>query len=734
MNLVILLGVVVTLVTGIPVLLQILKNHPKGLITCFFAEMWERFSFYGMRGLLIFYLTQHFLFDDRFASGQYGTYGSLVYLLPLIGGIVADRYIGTRKAIMFGAVLLVMGHGLMAFEGRAATQTLVYGDQTYQVQIEGRGDNRQTRLLVDGQPYAFSQREASGLQIEGAPGLPATLAEDTYQITDPVEVDKPAWAVLGDLVEVERTVTTEQTLTYNGQTYPVRNVTEDGETRTTIQVAGRDYPMPTTAGLNIEGLPATASLPASLDQEDFSFEEQRDPLGLNVFWLALSLIIMGVGFLKPNISTLVGQLYPQGDPRRDSGFTLYYYGINLGSFWAAVLCGFLGQTYGWGWGFGLAGVGMLAGLIVFVLGKKLLQGKGESPYPELIRKPVLGPINREWLIYILAFVGVGLLATFIVSNHMFVGIGLVISTLLSLGFITWFIITKCDKVARERMMLAMVLVFGSAVFFTLFEQAGSSLNLFADRNVDLAVTSQAYTLFGMPVGSPDQLAAAGLDTSNWWGWINTSLTASQTQSFNAGFILIFAPVFAALWAFLASRRVDPNPVVKFGLGIIQVGLGFLVIVWGVKSGMVDEAFQTPLMLLALLYLLHTTGELFLSPVGLSEITKLSVPSIVSFMMAVWFMASSIAHFLGGIIAATAGTNTVGGEVTDPQAALQSSLSTFNSIGWVGVGIGVAFILASFFIAKWSNGVNDPDNHPGPTLTDRGGEDGNVARPGTSTLG
>ncbi|MBX3478110.1 MAG: oligopeptide:H+ symporter [Brevundimonas sp.] len=646
MNIVILLGVIVTLVTGFPVLMQILKNHPKGLITCFFAEMWERFSFYGMRGLLIFYLTQHFLFDDGFATGQYGTYGSLVYLLPLIGGIVADRYIGTRKAIVFGAILLVMGHGLMAYEGGGARQSLDYQGQAYEIVVEGRGDARHAQVVIDGQPYDYAR--------------------------------------------------------------------EDGV-------------------FTIVDLPATASVPATLPQGSFTLETHQDRTAVNIFYLALSLIIMGVGFLKPNISTLVGQLYPQGDPRRDSGFTLYYYGINLGSFWAAVLCGFLGQTYGWGWGFGLAGLGMLAGLIVFVLGKKLLQGKGESPNPELMRRPIVGPINREWLIYILGFVGVGLL-WFVVPNHSLVGIGLLISTVAALGFVTWFIVFKCDRVARERMMLAMVLVFGSVIFFTLFEQAGSSLNLFAERNVDLAITSQAYTLFGMPVGSPAQVAAAGLDTSNWWGWINTSLTASQTQSFNAGFILIFAPIFAALWAFLGERRIDPNPVVKFGLGIIQVGLGFLVIVWGVKSGMVDEAFRTPLVLLAILYLLHTTGELFLSPVGLSEITKLSVPAIVSFMMAVWFMASAIAHYVGGMIAGLAGAETVGGQVTDPGAALQTSMDVFNRLGWWGVGIGLGFIVASFFIAKWSNGVNDPNNHPGPAVTDGGREDGNVARPADSTAG
>ncbi len=642
MNVVILLGIVVTVVTGLPVLMQILKNHPKGLITCFFAEMWERFSFYGMRGLLIFYLTQHFLFPDEKASGQYGTYGSLVYLLPLVGGIVADRWIGTRRAIMFGAVLLVMGHGLMAFEGSPARQVLNVGGESYAVQLVERDDARVSQVTIDGQAYDYTTG-ADGLTIAGLP---------------------------------------------QGSTVAA-NTPEGGYELATVKSSGENW-----------------------------------------FYLALSLIIMGVGFLKPNISTLVGQLYRQGDPRRDSGFTLYYYGINLGSFWAAVLCGFLGQTYGWGWGFGLAGIGMALGLVVFILGKPLLEGKGESPNPELMKRPVLGPINREWLIYLAGFAGVAGL-WFVVPNHTLVGQGLLLSTALALGFITWFIVFKLrgDKVARERMMLAMVLIFGSAVFFTLFEQAGSSLNLFAERNVDLAVTSQAYTLLGIPLGTQEQVEAAGFSTANWWSWINTSLTASQTQSFNAGFILIFAPIFAALWAFLGSRKMDPNPVVKFGLGIIQVGLGFLVVVWGANSGMVDDAFKTPMMLLAILYLLHTTGELFLSPVGLSQITKLSVASIVSFMMAVWFMASSIAHFLGGLIAAAAGTETVGGEVTDPSAALQTSLESFNTIGLWGVGIGVGFIVISFFIKGWAHGANDS----GPLITEGGHEDGNVAKPNTSTV-
>ncbi|WP_374577782.1 peptide MFS transporter [Phenylobacterium sp.] len=589
MNIVVLLGIVITLATGIPVLLQLLKQHPRGLIILFFAEMWERFSYYGMRGILIFYLTQHLLFDDATAGAQYGSYTSLVYLLPLLGGLVADRYLGTRKAVAFGALLLVAGHLTMAVEGTPATQQLVYGGQRYEVAAEGRMESRSVKLMVGDKAYDFG---------------------------------------------------------------PAAN-----------------------GGLEIKGLPAGGALPTVLPEGSFTMEKQVDPLGKNAFYLAVSLIIMGVGFLKPNISTIVGQLYPQGDPRRDSGFTLYYYGINLGAFWASVLCGLLGQTVGWWAGFGLAGVGMALGWVVFVFGKRYLEGKGEPPNPELLKARVAGPINREWLIYLGGILGV-LPVWFLVQNNQLVGYALAISTVLSLIFIAYFLATKCNKIERERMMLAMVLVLGSVVFFTLFEQAGTSLNLFAARNVDLM-----------------------------------GVSAAQTQSFNAGFILIFAPIFAALWAWLGARGKDPNPVLKFGFGLLQVGLGFLVVVWA--QGMADENYRLPLIILALLYMLHTTGELFLSPVGLSEVTKLSVASVVSFMMAVWFLASSIAQFVGGLIAGAMGAETVGGQVLDPAAALATSMDGFNKLGWAGVGVGVVFVVLSFFIKHWAHGANTAEGHARP---------------------
>ena len=621
-SVVVLVGIFITLATGIPVLIQLLRDHPRGLFILFFAEMWERFSYYGMRGLLVFYLTQQFLFDDKFAAGQYGSYTTLVYLLPLIGGILADRYLGPRKAIAFGALLLVFGQTGMAIEGAPARQVLTYQGARYEFQAIGLGGERSVKLKVGDHAYAYGPAANGGLEIKGLPPgdpLPQILAKGSY-------------------------------------------------------------------ALSVTG---------------------REPVFVAIFYLALSLIIMGVGFLKANISSIVGQLYVTGDPRRDPGFTLYYYGVNLGAFWAAILCGYLGQNYGWSWGFGLAGVGMLLGYIVFMLGKPMLQGKGEPPDPELLARPVFGPLNREWLIYGLAIVG--LIAVWLLVQHTaLVGGGLIVASVAVLAYVAYFMTTQCDKVERERMMLALVLIGGSVVFFTLFEQAGTSLNLFADRNTDLALIDHpsVINLLGQPVffGTRMMYQAAHLPAGAWW--IDMSFNAAQTQSFNAGFILIFAPIFAALWGGLGKRGRDPNPMTKFGLGLLQVGLGFLVIVWSQRFA--DASFKLPLVVLAFTYLLHTTGELCLSPVGLSQITKLSPAILVSTMMAVWFLASSWAQFIGGFVARFAGTETVGGQVLDPEAALHTSIDIFQKIGWVGAGFGVLFLALAPFIKGWAHGADDTD--------------------------
>jgi len=629
MNIVIALGILVTLVTGIPVLIQLLRQHPKGLIILFFAEMWERFSYYGMRAILIFYLTQHFLFDPKTASSHYGSYTSLVYLLPLIGGFLADKYLGTRKAVAFGAILLVAGHLTMAIEGKPAVQTLTYASQTYEFQSTGRGQDLVAKLVVAGKPYDVAATKAGDFEIKGLPAdspLPAVLAKNAYK----------------------------------------------------------------------------------LDVKD------RDPTYLNIFWLALSLIIVGVGFLKPNISTIVGQLYPQGDPRRDPGFTLYYYGINLGSFWASILCGLLGVQVGWWAGFGLAGVGMLAGFVVFVLGKPLLMGKGEPPSPKALKENVLGPINRETVIYALSLVGI-IGVYFLVQRNAVVGAALIAGIIGSLGYILWFMFVKCTKEERERLALAVFLIFGAVVFWTLFEQAGSSLSLFASTNVQLDLVKAPVQWFGgaITLATPEQMAAANIAQSSTF-WVNTSFNAPQTQALNAGWILIFAPAFAFLWTWLGKRGRDLNPVVKFGLALLQVGAGFLLLQVG--SVFADGSFRMPLIFLVLMYMLHTTGEMCMSPVGLSQMTKLSPISVVSFMMAVWFMAVAIAQYVGGIIAGLTTTETVGGQVLDPAAAMKTSLEVFNVIGLVSIGIGILFLVLSPWLKKWSHGSDDTDVAPVDSAT------------------
>lgn len=624
MNIVVAAGILVTLVTGVPVLIQLLRGHPRGLIICFLAEMWERFSYYGMRGLLIFYLTQHFLFDSKTAGGHYGSYTSLVYIVPLLGGFLADRYLGTRKAVAFGAILLVAGHLTMAVEGRPATQILQYAGQTYEFQVKGRGEERVAKIVVGDKPYDVAANAAGDFEIKN--------------------------------------------------------------------------------------LPAHSAVPSVLPKGQYKLDvKDRDPLYLNIFWLALSLIIVGVGFMKANVATLVGQLYPQGDPRRDPGFTLYYYGINLGSFWAAILCGLLGVNLGWGAGFGMAGLGMLAGFVVFVLGKPWLLGKGEPPEPVKLKAPVLGPVNREGLIYAASLGLVGVIF-FLVQYTPVVSVTLIAGSFLSLVYILWFAFVKCEKVERERLLLATVLVLGAVIFWALFEQAGSSLNLFAATNVNLVLLSQPVQWFGGAVvlGSPEQLAAAGWSTAGKL-WVNTSFNAAQTQALNAGWILIFAPVFAALWTFLGRRGRNPGPMVKFGLSLIQVGAGFLILLVGAQFA--DGAFRMPLIFLVLMYMLHTSGEMFMSPVGLSQMTKLSPLSIVSFVMAVWYMALAMGNLVAGWIAGIASTETIGGQVLDPAAAMTQSLLVFKIIGCISILIGLLFLALSPILKKWSHGSDDTNPEP-----------------------
>jgi POT family proton-dependent oligopeptide transporter len=558
-------------------------GHPRGLVTLFFTEMWERFSFYGMRALLVIYLTQHFLFSDDKAQGLYGAYAALVYLIPVIGGVLADRFLGARKAVTIGALFLVLGHFGMAFEGRGTVQELSFGGGVYDIVADGRGDDRKLNLVTgDAEfPVTFS---VEGMKIEGAEGrLPAFVPTADYTLST-----RPDVAQIGPIA--------------------------------------------------------------------IPFEQ--------ILYLSLAFIIIGVGFLKANISTTVGSLYAPGDPRRDGGFTIFYMGINVGAFLATLICGYLGQTYGWAYGFGAAGVGMLFGLIQYLMGQKHLLGKADPP------KPLSATLEGLfWVGGLLAVIPAWLLVQ---QTEMMEAALPILVPVLFLGVFAYAVIAFKGE-ERGKMIAALALIMFSVIFWMLFEQAGSSLSLFAERSTDLTIVPGVV------------------------------MTAAQTQSFNAGFIVLLAIPFSMMWVWLAKKKLEPSTPVKFALALFQVAAGFFVLVAGAQFAGPD--FKVPLIFLTLLYLLHTTGELFLSPVGLSMITKLSAARVVGLMMGVWFLSSSLAHILAAIIAQRTASDTVAGQVVDPAGQLATYVETFTQVGFMGLAAGVVLLALSPFIKKWMADVH-----------------------------
>ncbi|MEM0954822.1 MAG: oligopeptide:H+ symporter [Pseudomonadota bacterium] len=501
-----------------------LLGHPRGLFICFATEMWERFSFYGMKYLLLLYLTKYHLFSDSMGLDVLGSYAALVYAMPVIGGLLADRYLGMRKAVVFGGILLVLGHLGMAVEGE------------------------QARLV-------------------------------------------------------------------NGSVV-------------------------------------------------------RDEQALQVFYLSLALIVMGVGFLKPNISTIVGQLYPQDDPRRDPGFTIFYMGINVGAFTAALLCGYLGETLGWAYGFGAAGVGMLIGLATFTLGQKYLLGHAEPTNPEQLKQRGFGPLNKEWTIYIGALLAVALIWKML-QFHAVVETTLNLMALSVLVGLAWFLTQRCNRVERDRMLVLIVLTISTVVFWALFEQSAASMTLFADRVVNRQM-------------------------------LGLEFTAAQFGSLNALFIFLLAPGFAWLWTRLAQAGLEPSTPVKFALGIAQAGLGFGALVIG--ASMPDDAGRVAAVWLVLAYMLHTTGELCLSPVGLSAVTKLAVPNVVGVMMGAWFLATAYSEFVAAQIAKVAAVPANPDALQDLATTLARYTELFRDLLWVGLGVGACVLVLSPLLKKLMHGI------------------------------
>jgi POT family proton-dependent oligopeptide transporter len=467
-------------------------GHPKGLYMLFFAEMWERFSYYGMRAILIFYLTQHWLFNDGKSNLIYGAYTSLVYITPVLGGYLADRYLGQRKAVLFGGILIALGHFLMAVEG-------------------------------------------------------------------------------------------------------------DGG--------------------------------------------QADPV-INVFWLALALIIVGTGFLKANISVMVGQLYRLTDMRRDAAYTIFYMGINTGAALGTILVAYLGQTVGWPIGFGLAGIGMVAGLIVFVLGKKVLFGAGEPPAP-LAQ-------SKECTIYGIGIASIAVIWLLIQYQN-------VMGTLVAISGVSLLLYVlyesfKLPKEPRERMFAILFLIALNPLFWGLFEQAGGSMNLFTDRFVERG---------GVPAGI--------------------------FQSINPIYIILFAPFFAVLWQFLGKRGLEPSAPAKFGLALAQMGLANLVLVWGAEA--YGVAAMTPVILVFAYYLLATTAELCLSPVGLSAMNRLAPSYLASLIMGAWFYMTAVGNFVAGKIG-----EATGGE--SGEMSKQGLLDIYEMFGWIAIGVAVVVLLLSPIVKRW----------------------------------
>lgn len=483
-------------------------GHPRGLFVLFFAEMWERFSYYGMRAILVFYLVAHWDFTEAQGNGILGAYASLVYITPVLGGYLADRYLGQRKAVIFGGVLLAVGHTLMAVEG------------------DGGQNNAQIGFL----------------------------------------------------------------------------------------------------------------------------------------WAALAFIIVGSGFLKANISVIVGQLYPMTDKRRDGAYTLFYMGINSGAAIGTILVGYLGQTIGWAYGFGLAGIGMVVGLLVFIAFKPLLLGKGEAPDPQALKAPKFG-IKLENLLYIVGLASVAVIWGLIQFRDV-IQMLLLVSGVALLGYVLYEAF-KLEKVMRERMFAILFLIALNPLFWGLFEQAGGSLNQYTKKFVDIG---------GVP--------------------------ASLFQSINPIYIMIFAPIFAWFWITLARKNMEPSAPAKFGLALLQVGAGFLVFVWGANAFGTMAPNQagimvnlTPVIFVFLLYLLHTTGELCLSPVGLSAMTRLAPSYLASLIMGAWFYMTAVGNFVAGKIGEATGGES--GEMVQAK-----TLAIYDQIGWIAIGVGVAVLLVSPFVKKW----------------------------------
>ncbi len=558
-------------------------GHPKGVFVCFFTEMWERFSFYGMKALLLLYLLKHHRFSDDMGYDLIGAYGGLVYAVPVIGGLVADRWLGMRKAVVLGGVLLCLGH--------------------------------------------------LGMTVEGV-----------------------------DARVVEGVVV-------------------------------------------------------------------RDEGALQVFYLSLAFIIMGVGFLKPNISTIVGKLYAEDDPRRDSGFTLFYAGINVGGLFAGLICAFLGETYGWKYGFGAAGIGMLAGLCMFLWGQQYLHGHAEPKDPAALRERV-GPLAREGWIYLGAFAGVAVVWQLIQRTWTVHG-AMHLVALAFAGWFVWFLSRHCNKVEREQMIALLVTILGVLVFFTLYEQTYGSWLTFTDR---LLTKDMLPSLVGDPSGSLPWslfvmlgsvplmvLALRASDAgkpSQARGWVALLITimavacvrdvvlvpqtAGSLTFLGSFFIVLLSPLFAWLWPWLEARGRNPGKPMKSAIGLLFAALSFLPLIAAAKIA--GGGTLASVWWLVLAYCILEIGEMCLSPIGLSAVTQLSVARVVGLMMGGFWLATAYSEVLAAQFGKLASLEVPEGGQFDMAVAAAKYGDLFQLLLWVGLGTALVFLLLAPLLRRMMHGV------------------------------
>lgn len=396
-----------------------------------------------------------------------------------------------------------------------------------------------------------------------------------------------------------------------------------------------------------------------------------------IFFIALALLILGNGFFKPNISSFVGKFYADGDPRRDGGFTIFYMGINIGAFLTPLTCGTIGQDLGWHYGFGLAGIGMVLGLVVFLIGlatgifgdKGYEPTKGDEEAPTKSGSPVkrgwFGPVSlNEILVYVGSFIAIPLV--YLLLNHNDV-LDYILGGISIGGLVTLVVMAflQESKEQRDKLFVITILFLFTALFWTFFELAGSAISVFTEKNV-------VKEIFG------------------------TELQASVFQSINPAFIILFAPVFSFMWSRLAKAKAEPNAPLKFAIGVLLLGIGFVILGWSEGSAV---GGMVPVIFLVMGYLFHTWGELCLSPVGLSLVTKLSPAKIVGFVMGIWFLSSSIAHQAGKFIATETASENLG-----PVESLPKYTSVFMEVGYIALGASVILFALSPFLKKWMHGV------------------------------